>query len=83
MQRIATEWPWPALDQSKASFVAEESAGGECVRGVEPRAVQRRSTRERGKAGRNKPAAHTDNGTRTVLGAVRMEYVQLKAAGCE
>jgi hypothetical protein len=60
VQRIATEGPWAAFDESKAGFVSQEPSGGECIRRVEAWRVQRRSARERGQAGRSEPAAHID-----------------------
>jgi hypothetical protein len=36
MQCIAAERPWAAFDQAKASFVAQETSGGERVGRVEP-----------------------------------------------
>lgn len=60
MERIAAEWPWAALDQSKASFVSQETSGGERVRRIESWRVERRSARERGQPVRDEPAAHID-----------------------
>jgi hypothetical protein len=60
MERIAAEWPWSAFDQSKASFVSQETSGGERVSRVESCRVQRRSARERGQPVRDEPAAHVD-----------------------
>jgi hypothetical protein len=60
VQRIATKRPWAALDQSKASFVAQKTPGGERVGCVEAWRVQGRAARESGQTGRDEPATHCD-----------------------
>jgi hypothetical protein len=60
MQGIASKRPGTAFDQSKASFVSQQTSGGERVGRVLSGRVQRRSARERGQAVRDEPAAHGD-----------------------
>jgi hypothetical protein len=60
VQCIATEGPWAAFDQAKASFVAQETSGGERVGRIEPWRVQRRPACERGQTSPDEPAAHID-----------------------
>lgn len=58
MQRIATERPRAAFDQSEPSSVAQETSGGERVSRVLPCGVEWCAARESGQAVRDEPAAH-------------------------
>jgi hypothetical protein len=75
VQRIATERPGPAFYQSKASFIAQQTPGGERVGGVEPWRVQGCAARERSQTGRDEPAAHGDEEIGLALYASHIDVV--------